>query len=684
MTIRCKLISLLCALLPMHAALGQPKGPQPWWPVQPKELPFVHALFTDDMVLQRDMAAPIWGWSTPGDSIAISVDGKPAGTPAIVGKDGKWLAKVGPFTAGGPHTVAVVGSKQQVTLKNVLFGDVWLCSGQSNMNWPVRLSLNAEEEVKRADFPQIRSFTVSFYASLVPMKLPPAAQWEVCKPEFARNFTGVGYFFAREIHKTQKIPIGIIHSSAGATYGEVWVSPEALRKHMPNDFKRELSAARAAAGEGAENYDYFAEIEKWVAAVDPGNARQKVASDREFNTDGWIDITVPRAWQEAGIPDFNGLVWFRHWIDVPSDWAGKDLKIHLSTINDTDVVWLNGSLIGCNQIKGSPRSYVVEGPRVKPGKNLLVVLVLNAAGPGGFCSAPANMIVQPSAPGKEKPLRLAGVWKAKASIRIRDITVPFPTPKVGHYQTMNGMYHGMIAPLEPFGIKGVLWYQGEANGPRWLQYRRLLPTLIADWRERFSSAALPQSAKGERGGLPFLIAALPNYNPLQRKPIEPGWAEIRESQWRTVRTVPNTGLATTIDIGDANDIHPRNKQEFGRRLALTARHLVYGEKRLVYSGPEFTEMRIELPKNDRIRLHFKHVGGGLTIKPGDTKLTGFVIAGADKHFVWADAVIDGDTLVVSSPQVAEPRHVRYGWAWNPIVNLYNRDGLPAITFRTDE
>ncbi|MSU79096.1 MAG: 9-O-acetylesterase [Gemmataceae bacterium] len=676
MTNRYKVLALLLVLFPMQTVLGQPKGPQPWWPVQPKRLPFVHSLFTDDMVLQRDMAAPIWGWSEPGDKIAVSVDGKPSGQPAIAGKDGKWLAKVGPFTAGGPHTVAIAGGKQQSTLKNVLFGDVWLCSGQSNMNWPVRLSLNAVEEVKQADHPQIRSFTVSFYPSLVSMKLPPAAQWEVCKPEFAKNFTGVGYFFAREIHKTQKIPIGIIHSSAGATYGEVWVSPDALRKHMPNDFKKEFAALKDVAGENAETYDYFTAIEKWTGVVDPPSARLKYASDLDLKTDDWRDIAVPKPWQDAGIPDFNGLVWFRHWIDVPKDWAGKDLKLNLSVINDTDVVWFNGMLIGCKQIKGSPRSYIVEGSLVKPGKNLLAALVVNSDGPGGFVSAPANMTVVPVDAGKEKPIRLAGTWKAKATVPSKDIAVVLPTLKVGHYQTMCGIYQGMIAPLEPSGIKGALWYQGEANGPRWLQYRRLLPTLITDWRERFPSSA-------DKGNFPFLIVALPNYNPLQRKPIEPGWAEIRESQWRTVRSVPNTGLATTIDIGDANDIHPRNKQEVGRRLALTARNLVYGEKQLVYSGPEFTEMKIE-PKKDRVRLYFKHVGGGLMLKPGDKKLTGFVIAGADKNFAFADAVIDGDTIVVSSPEVPEPRHVRYGWAWNPIVNLYNRDGLPAITFRTDE
>ncbi len=667
---------LLCCLL-VHGfiagpILAQPKGPQAWWPTQPRPLPFVHSLFTDDMMLQRDVPAPIWGWSTPEDAVVVEVDGKRAPKGALTDKEGKWMTKIGPYPAGGPHTISISTGKNRVTLNNVLFGDVWLCSGQSNMNWPVRLSNNAEDEVKNANYPEIRSFTVSFYPSLVPMKLPPSARWEVCKPELSKNFSGVGYFFAREIHKTQKIPVGIIHSSAGATYGEVWISEPALRKHMPNDFAKELTLRRDLAGAGAETHDYFAELEKWTSAVDPPSGRLKYVSDPDLKTDDWLDVAVPKPWQDTAISDFQGLVWFRHWLDVPKKWAGKEVRIALSSINDIDITWINGKMIGCNQLKGTGRTYTLDRQVLRPGRNLLTVAILCKEGPAGFCSAAPSMVLLAPSPG-EKPIRLAGTWKAKKGPTAKDIAMAFPTPKVGHYQSVPGMYNGMIAPLEPFAINGALWYQGEANGPRWLQYRRLLPTLIADWRERF-----------QVGDFPFLIVALPNYNPLQRNPVEPGWAEIRESQWRTVRTVPNTGLAFTIDIGDANDIHPRNKQECGRRLALTARNLVYGEKDVAYSGPEFSKMEIVGPKKDRIRLHFKHVHGGLRLKKGDDKLTGFVIAGADRKFVWADAVIDGDTIVVSSPQIAEPQHARYGWAWNPLVNLYNTEGLPAITFRTDE
>lgn len=649
---------------------GPPIKPEDWWPTQPRALPLVHPLFSDDMVLQREIAAPIWGWSTPGDKITVSWDGKDVGTPVVAGADGKWQTTIGPLPPGGPHTLTVAGALKAANFTNVLVGDVWLCSGQSNMNWPVRLSENAEEEVKNANYPQIRSFTCNFYPALYPQELPQATKWETCTPEFAKNFTGVGYFFARDVHKSQNIPIGIIHSSVGATYAEVWVSAEALARDMPHDFHEELAVVKQAAE--AVSPDYFGSIEKWIAAVDPAAAQRKFATDANLDTSDWRDVEVPKPWEEAGLKDFDGLVWFRHELDVPSDWGQVDLELNLATIHDLDVTWWNGTLLGSRQSRGR-RIYTVPKELVRPGKNLLVTAILNREGPGGFCSAPQNMSLKPLVSPGSRMMRPAGTWKMKQGPAANAVTQPFPLPPVRHYKTLAGMYNGMISPLVPYGIKGALWYQGEANGPRWLMYRRLLPTLIADWRARFGV-----------GDFPFLIVSLANYNPPQKNPVEAGWAELRESQWRTARKVPNTGLAMTIDIGDGGNIHPKNKQEVGRRLSLVARKLVYGEKELVASGPEYDEMQIELPKGETIRLYFKNVGGGLMIKPGDDKLTGFAIAGDDKKFVWADARIDGAQVVVSSPEVPAPKYVRYGWAWNPRVNLYNKEGLPAITFRTDE
>ena len=264
-------------------------------------------------MLQRDIAAPIWGWAKPGEKISVAIDGKPV-AQAVAGADGRWTAKVGPFPAGGPHTVAVEGGGRKETLTNVLFGDVWLCTGQSNMNWPVRLAQNAEEEVKAATNAHIRSFTVNFYSALTPEALPPAARWERCEPEFSKNFTAVGYFFAREIQAKLKVPIGLIHSSAGATAAEAWVSGEALRREMPFDFRdrfAELDQTNAFFGQG---FEFFPALEKWAAKVDPRSAVKKYSSDLALDTSDWLDIAVPKAWEEADIPelkDFDGLVWFQ-------------------------------------------------------------------------------------------------------------------------------------------------------------------------------------------------------------------------------------------------------------------------------------------------------------------------------------------------------------------------------------
>lgn len=663
-----------------------PTQPQPWWPTQPRPLPFVHTLFSSNMVLQRDVADPIWGWSTPGDKISISVEGCTSNATAVAGADGKWMTKIGPLAAGGPLSMSIKGGKQSVLLTNVMVGDVWLCSGQSNMNWPVRLSLNGEEEAKQANYPGIRSFTVGFCPSYEPMQVPLPAVWENCTPEHARNFTAMGYFFAREVNKVEKIPIGIIHSSVGATAAEAWISAPGLRKYMPYDFQAQLERLDKETGDPGR--DYFQAVEQWAAAVDPLSARQHYTSDPALNTNDWMEVPMPRPWKKAGLTDFDGLVWFRTSVEIPDAMAGKPALLSLSQIASTDITWFNGRLVGASQISGNFRKYEIAGDWVKPGKNLLVVAVMSTHASAGFSGDGRNMALRFTT--EDKSIPLAGTWLAKPGAAMKDIQPHFPRPQLGYYKTITGLYNGMIAPLAPFAIKGCVWSQGSANFPFWLQYRRLLPALISDWRERF-----------QVGNFPFLIAQQSTQNEKQTRPVEPGWGEIRESQWRVARSVPNAGLAVTVDIGDEPaDPHYKNKQEAGRRLSLLARNLVYGEKDLVYSGPEFTEMMLErknadpdpatVPTNKpfvkeyRTRLYFKHLGGGLVFKPGNAKPNGFAVAGEDKNFVWADAVIEGDTVVVSAPDVPVPRYVRYGWAFAPIITLFNKDGLPALPFRTDE
>ena len=287
------------------------------------------------------------------------------------------------------------------------------------MNWPVRLSNNADEEIKKANHPHIRSFTVGFYPSLVPMKLPPEARWEVCTPEFAKNFTGVGYFFAREIHAKQKIPIGIIHSSVGASAAEAWTSGAALRKDMPMDFKDRLADLESAAAVGGPNGDFFGDLERWTAKVDPHSAKKKYASAPNLDTKDWLDIAVPKSWHEAGLKDHSGLAWFRHSIDIPESWAGKDLSLGLSIIHEIDLVWLNGVLIGSKQIPGAARTYLVDAKLVKPGKNLLAAAIVGKAGPAGFCAAPNNMVLRPALNLGKDLVRLSGTCRRRRPSRAR-------------------------------------------------------------------------------------------------------------------------------------------------------------------------------------------------------------------------------------------------------------------------
>ncbi len=699
MLTRFRLMALLGVLVAAVSVNGQeppsppdtPPQPQVWWPTQPSRLPFVHTLFTSHMVLQRDVAAPIWGWGAPGESISVVVadekGGNRATATAVAGADGKWMTKIGPFAAGGPLTLTIKGAKEQVVLTDVLVGDVWLCSGQSNMGIPVRTAANATEEIAQAKYPGIRSFTVGFYPSYVPLPTPLPAAWEVCTPETVASFSAVGYYFARDIHQAEKIPIGIIHSSVGATAAEVWISGDGLRKYMPYDFHDQLATLATNIGDPA--VDYFKEVEQWAAAVDPESAKKQITSDPNLNTADWMDMAVPKPWEEAGLSNFDGMVWFRTVVDIPAAVAGKPAVLALGSIRDTDITWLNGTLVGCNQNKGSYRRYRINGALLKPGRNLLVVAVVNINGPGGFSGEPRGMMLNSEAASTN--VHLAGIWKARPGAAMKDLTRAFPKPKTGYYKTITGLYNGMIGPLAPFAIKGALWYQGEASWPFWLQYRRLLPALIADWRDQF-----------QVGEFPFLIVSLATQGGKQTHPTEPGYGEVREAMWRTVRKVPNTGLAVAADLGDepVSNIHPKNKQDVGRRLAMVARQLVYGEKELLVSGPEFTEMMLERKNADpdpatvspdkefvkefKTRLYFKHVGGGLVFKPGNAKPNGFAVAGEDKNFVWADAVIEGDTVVVSAPGVVVPRYVRYGWAYNPIITLFNKEGLPAIPFRTDE
>ena len=620
-------------------------------------LPLLHPLFTDNAVLQRDMPCPIWGWTTPGATVTVSILGKSA--TAVADKSGKWMVRVGPFPAGGPHRLTVSGP-QKLAARNILFGDVFICSGQSNMQMAVASSNNAQQEIAAANYPQIRLFTVPDVTAYEPQQTVNA-KWVECSPETIPWFSAAGYFFGRELNQRLKIPIGLINSSWGGTIAEAWVSGPAL-KTMPDFADAVKKIEQAMADQKQHATDFAKAMDDWYAKNDPGSAQGLGWADPGFDASSWKTMQLPTAWESAGLPDFDGIVWFRKEIDVAADQAGKEAVLHLGPIDDRDTTWVNGVKVGAMDQYDKPRDYKLAANVLKAGRNVVAVRVLDTGGAGGLNGKPEQMSLEIGGQSQT----LAGPWLYQDSTPLAK-TSPQPMKMDNNPNVVTVLYNAMIAPLTPMALKGAIWYQGESNNGRGLQYQTLLPTLIKDWRARFSG-----------GDFFFGVVQLANFMAQENQPSDAGWPRIQEAQWLTTKRVPNTALACIVDIGDAKDIHPKDKQDVGLRLALGALGTTYGQK-IEFSGPQFKAMKIE---GGKVRISYSHIGGGLVVK-GD-KLTGFAVAGKDKNFVWADATVDGDTVVLSAAAVAEPVAVRYAWANNPVCNLYNKAELPAVPFRTDD
>ena len=624
------------------------------------KMPFLHPLFTDHMVLQRDVPVPVWGWTEPGKQVKVTLAGQSAA--ATADGTGRWLVKLGPLPAGGPHALEVTGP-ERAALSDVLVGDVWICSGQSNMQMSVASSDRAADEIAAANHPRLRLFTVPNRIALEPQSLVQGA-WQLCTPQSVPGFSAVGYFFGRDLLEKLDVPIGLINSSWGGTLAEAWTSAEALS--TMEDFRpavKQLQEQVDARKAGTSRFDE--QMDRWWKQADPGSASGAGWADPSHDAADWKTMDLPAAWESAGLDGFDGLVWFRKEVDLPASWAGKEAVLHLGPIDDRDTTWVNGVRVGEGDRWDAPRDYRVRQGTLLSGRNVVAVRVLDTGGEGGLRGQPGQLRLE-CAGGQIPAVSLAGAWKYKAATTL-DKLPPVPQRIDSNPNVVTVLYNGMIAPLVPFAIKGAIWYQGESNAGNPEQYRRLLPTLIRDWRSRFGV-----------GDFPFLVVQLANFMAPQVEPVEAGWAGLREAQLMTAQADPKVGLAVIIDIGAANDIHPKNKQDVGMRLALAA--LAIGDgKKIEYSGPIYSGMEV---RGREAHLKFTHVGGGLLAKGGD-KLKGFAIAGEDKKFQWADAAIQGETVVVSSPKVERPVAVRYGWANNPDCNLYNKEGLPASPFRTD-
>ena len=632
----------------------------------------VPSIIGDNMVVQQGQKVRIWGTAQPAERVVISF----AGTNATAKSNtkGQWQTLIGPFKAGGPFTLTIKGSNTLI-LKNVFIGEVWICSGQSNMEFPLVNANGGADAMAQANFPEIHLFTVEHNTAAAPLD-EVKGSWVVTFPDQVGQFSAVGYFFGRELYQRLKIPIGLIHTSWGGTPAEAWTSHEALASlpELKPILDRYEESLKALPERQAIFARALAEWELKNLYQDPGIKGEALGyADPAPNTADWKTMNLPQFFETAGL-NIDGAVWFRKEIEVPQSWSGRDLVLNLGAIDDYDTTYFNGSKIGATGREtpnsySVPRHYKIPGSLVRAGRNVIAVRVFDSGGEGGFGRA-GEMSLTPSGAKETESVPLAGAWNYKVELGLEPKRPEWGSrpeaPGPNNQNSPSVLYNAMIAPLTPYGIRGAIWYQGESNAGRAYQYRTLFPLMIRNWRR----------AWGE-GDFPFYFVQLANWQPARPGPGESEWAELREAQTMTLRE-PHTGMAVIIDIGDANDIHPRNKLDVGHRLAVWALADTYNQK-VEQSGPLYRSYAIE---GENMRIHFDHSSG---MKTADgSALKGFAIAGTDHKFFWAEARIDGETVIVSSKDVPKPLAVRYAWADNPQVNLYNGANLPASPFRTDD
>ncbi|WP_264537903.1 sialate O-acetylesterase [Flavobacterium sp. N1736] len=612
-------------------------------------------LISDGMILQRDVPVKIWGWASPKENIQLDFNRKTYKTTAS--EDGKWTINLPSQKAGGPYEMTFKASNS-VTLKNILFGDVWICGGQSNMELPMeRLKDKYKDIVAKAENPNIRQFLVpdqyDFEKENVDL---PSGEWVAVTPTNILQFSGVGYFFANEIYEKYKIPIGLINTALGGSPAESWISAASIKKFPEYDleyqkFRNKNIITEIETNDKKVNNDWYQLVNK----TDEGLKSNWKNAD--LNVADWKEMNIPGYWADGELGNINGVVWFRKEfvLDKVKD---KNAKLILGRIVDADSVYVNGQFVGTTSYMYPPRKYSFNANILKEGKNEIAVRVINNSGRGGFViDKPYELVIG------NDTINLQGLWKYKLGAKM----LPLPSQTFIRWKPV-GLYNAMIAPLKNYSVKGILWYQGESSTKKPSEYLALMETVISDWRSQWQD-----------NNLPFLFVQLTNFMDPKTEPAESNWAALRQQQKNTL-TVPNTGMAVTIDLGEWNDIHPLNKYDVGKRLSLLARKIVYGEKNLVASGPLFKAMQL---KENKLILSFTDIGSGLKTKD-NTPLKGFSIAGNDGKFVWANAVIEGDKIVVFSDSVLNPYKVRYAWADNPVdANLYNKENLPASPFESD-
>jgi sialate O-acetylesterase len=679
----CFILSLALTLLSTQTLTQVQSGPQ----TQVQTLPPVFTvapLITDNMVLQQKSNAPLWGYGVPGTQVSVLASWGDSGK-SVVEANGAWMVKVKTPKAGGPFTMTIRHGDSTRTIANVLSGEVWLCSGQSNMEmplmgWPPRDTVqNGVAEISGANFPNLRLCTVRRAFSAIPESTCNAS-WVECSPATVPQFSATAFFFGKKLMESLGVPVGLIHSSWGGTPAEAWISGKSLAT-IP-DFAKSLEGLKDCP-EGVRR------LREWLhkyPAIDmqgrSGDDRWRALSfgdslcgDRVYPDSTWSVMQLPRYWESTEMGNFDGAVWFRKSITIPAGWRGTNLVLELGPIDDMDVTFVNGARVGGYDTEGfwsTKRVYSVPGTLVDSAVMQIAIRVLDNQGGGGIYGGDIRMHIRTEAPGDT--VFLAGDWKylpvAELSGNVLYVFGPsgqqyITRPRMSvdfSASTPTTLYNGMIAPLVPYAIRGAIWYQGEANVDRPKQYRTLLPLLIENWRKDFGV-----------GDFPFYF--------VQIAPFDYGQGQsqyLREAQLATM-AVKNTGMVVTLDIGNAKNIHPMNKTDVGGRLALWALAKTYGQN-IPCSGPVYTSSK---KLKGSIELSFDQVGKGLVVKPSAGG-SGFQIAGADRIFKEAVVKVRGKTLIVSAPDVAKPVAVRYAFSNTPEATLFNAAGLPASSFRTDD
>jgi len=641
----------LLALLPFTAQAQAP-------------VPQFARIFGDHAVLQRDQAVRVWGSAAPNATLTVSVAGQSA--TATAGADGKWQASLPALPAGGPYTLTLSDGQATTTLNDILVGDVYLCSGQSNMEFPARLATGAWGDIGGSANPDLRFINIDRDSAGAPRAdLKTAPVWKVAGPTTTGDASAVCYYMSRTLQKEHKVPVGFIASDWGGTTIESWISPDSLRT-VPAFTAGVNDVAQYASDPAKAQADHARRQEAWWDAHDKSAKAQRAWISPGFNDSAWPRLKGTEGWKDSGIPelkDFTGVVWLRTRVTLTADQAAKANELTLGPVHTYDTTWVNGQWVGSGSIDWVWRDYSVPAGVFKAGENVIVLRVLGGEnGPGGLTGKPDMRFVKTS---DGQAIPVTGEWSYKTGMAAKGLSIPSAPWEVP--TSVTTLYNGMIAPIAPYTVKAAAWYQGESNSGRAAEYRTLLPLLMADWRKSFAAPDLP-----------MLIVQLSSFGPVSTAPGHSDWAELREAQRLTVDGDAHAALAVSLDVGDRTDIHPTQKNIVGQRLARGIDHIAFGQA-IAPTGPEAVSVT---RSGADLVIGFRYAESGLKTYSSDTAI-GFEVCAAQDACRYATAVADGSRIVLKGANTPDIVRVRYAWSDAPYTNLYSGEDLPALPFELD-